>query len=67
MNIQELKTYADKMSEENPTLKDEIEDIVDIAISEAKEGGFEASECDLAKHEIELIVNDKMIEYQTKK
>jgi hypothetical protein len=69
MNIQELKTYAVKMAKENPTLKEEIYEMVDLAIwitklaaAEVEDGGFEASECDLAKHEIELIVNDKIIE-----
>ena len=62
MNIQELKTYADKMSEENPTLKNEIADIVNLAIAEIEEYGFENSECNLAQRDIEFIVNEKMIE-----
>jgi hypothetical protein len=67
MNLHELKTYAVKMAKENPTLKEEIYDIVQLAIDETEEGGFETSECDLAKHEIEIIVNEKMIEDEMQK
>jgi hypothetical protein len=67
MNLHELKTYAVKMAKENPTLKEEIYDIVDLAISEVEEGGFETSECCLAKHEIELIVSEKMFEDEMQK
>lgn len=67
MNLHELKTYAVKMVEENPTLKKEIYDFVQLAIDEIDEGGSENHECELARRDIEFIVNEKMIEDEMQK
>jgi hypothetical protein len=63
MNLHELKTYAVKMAKENPTLKSEIYDFVQLAIDEIEDNrGSEDHECNLAQRDIEFIVNEKMIE-----
>lgn len=62
MNLHELKIYAVKTVRENPTLKSEIFDFVQLAIDEIDEGGSEEHECELARRDIEFIVNEKMIE-----
>jgi len=67
MNLHELKTYAVKMAKENPTLKSEIYDYVQLAIDEIEEGGSEDHECNLAQRDIEFIVNEKMIEDEMEK
>jgi hypothetical protein len=67
MNLHELKTYAVKMVKENPTLKKEIYDFVQLAIDEIDEGGSEDHECNLAQRDIEFIVNEKMIEDEMQK
>lgn len=67
MNLHELKTYAVKMAKENPTLKSEIYDFVQLAIDEIDEGGSENHECELARRDIEFIVNEKMIEDEMQK
>jgi hypothetical protein len=67
MNLHELKTYAVKMAKENPTLKSEIYDFVQLAIDEIDEGGSEDHECSLAQRDIEFIVNEKMIEGEMEK
>jgi hypothetical protein len=67
MNLHELKTYAVKMAKENPTLKKEIYDFVQLAIDEIDEGGSEDHECNLAQRDIEFIVNEKMIEGEMEK
>ena len=67
MNLHELKIYAVKMAKENPTLKREIYDFVQLAIDEIDEGGSENHECELARRDIEFIVNEKMIEDEMQK
>jgi len=67
MNLHELKTYAVKMAKDNPTLKPEIYDFVQLAIDEIDEGGSEDHECNLAQRDIEFIVNEKMIEDEMQK
>lgn len=67
MNLHELKTYAVGMAKENPTLKWEIYDFVRLAIDEIYEGGSESHECELARRDIEFIVNEKMTEGEMKK
>lgn len=67
MNLHELKIYAVKMAKDYPTLKEDIYEMVDLAIAEVEEGGFESSECDLAKHEIDSIVNELLIETEIQK
>jgi hypothetical protein len=62
MYTHELIIYASKMAKENPTLKSEIYDFVQLAIDEIDEGGSENHECELARRDIEFIVNEKMIE-----
>ena len=67
MNLQELKIYAVETAKENPTLKKEIYDFVQLAIDEIEEGGSENHECELARRDIEFIVNEKMNEDEMKK
>ena len=67
MNLHELKIYAVKTVRENPTLKSEIFDFVQLAIDEIDEGGSEEHECELARRDIEFIVNEKMIEDEMQK
>lgn len=67
MNLHELKIYAVKTVRENPTLKSEIFDFVQLAIDEIDEGGSENHECELARRDIEFIVNEKMIEDEMQK
>lgn len=67
MNLHELKIYAVKMVKENPTLKDEIWDFVQLAIDEIEEGGNEDHECSLAQRDIEFIVNELLIETEMEK
>jgi len=67
MKLYELKEYAVKMAKENPTLKKEIYDMVNLALSEVDEGGSENHECELARRDIEFIVNEKMIEDEMEK
>ena len=68
MNLHELKTYAVKMAKENPTLKSEIYDFVQLAIDEIEDNrGSEDHECNLAQRDIEFIVNEKMIEDEMQK
>jgi hypothetical protein len=67
MNLQELKKYAHTIGKENPTLKEEIYDFVQLAIDEIAEGGSEDHECNLAQRDIEFIVNEKMIEDEMQK
>lgn len=67
MNLRELKIYAVTMVMENPTLKSEIYDFVQLAIDGIEEGGSESHECEIARRDIEFIVNEKMIEGEMEK
>lgn len=67
MNLHELKIYAVKMVKENPALKKEIYDFVQLAIDEIEEGGSEQHECSLAQRDIEFIVNEMLIEKEMEK
>jgi hypothetical protein len=67
MNLQKLKIYAFIMVKENPSLKKEIFDFVQLAIDEIEEGGSELHECSLAQRDIEFIVNEKLIEDEMQK
>jgi hypothetical protein len=67
MNLLQLKWYAVESSRKNPTLHNEIYDIVNLAISEIEEGGSEEHECELARRDIEFIVNEKMLEDEIQK
>jgi hypothetical protein len=67
MNLLQLKWHAVESSRKNPTLHNEIYDIVNLAISEIDEGGSENHECELARRDIEFIVNEKMLEDEIQK
>lgn len=67
MYLHELKIYAVKMVKENPTLRKEIYDFVQLAIDEIEEGGSEQHECSLAQRDIEFIVNEMLIEKEMEK
>lgn len=62
MKLSELKTYAVNMAKENPTLKTEIYDFVQLAIDEIDEGGSEQHECSLALRDIEELINVMKVE-----
>jgi hypothetical protein len=62
MNLSELKKYALKMANENPTLKEEIWDFVQLAIDEIEEGGSMQHECSLAQRDIEELINTMKVE-----
>jgi hypothetical protein len=67
MNLLQLKWYAVESARKNPTLKNEIYDIVELAISEIEEGGSEDHECSLAQRDIEFMVNELLIETEMEK
>lgn len=67
MNLLQLKWYAVESSRKNPTLHNEIYDIVNLAISEIEEGGSEDHECSLAQREIEFMVNELLNETEMQK
>ena len=56
--LTELKTYCTKMIGENPTLKDEIQDLYQLACDEVEQGGSENHECELAYSDIDYIINN---------
>ena len=62
MNLSELKKYALQMANENPTLKEEIWDFVQLAIDEIEDGGSIQHECSLAQRDIEELINTMKVE-----
>ena len=56
MTLQELKTYAEKMSAKYPQLDDEIRDLYFLAQDEIEDGGSEAHECELAVGSIDELI-----------
>lgn len=59
MNVKELKLFAIQFAKENPNLKYEIFDLVDLAISEIEEGGSETIECERAERDILELLNEE--------
>lgn len=59
MKTKELKLFAIQFAQENPNLKYEIFDLVDLAISEIEEGGSETIECERAKRDILELLNEE--------
>lgn len=56
MTLQELKTYAEKMSAKYPQLDDEIRDLYFLAQDEIEDGGSEAHECELTVGSIDELI-----------
>jgi hypothetical protein len=57
MNLQQLKTEAIRIIKAKPELKEEIQDLYSLAISEIEEGGSEMHECELAYNDMVELEN----------
>ena len=53
--IEELKQYANEEIKKRPELKQDIRDLVQLAIDEIEEGGSEVHEVQLAQTSIEQL------------
>lgn len=58
MTLQQLKTYAEDMSNRYPEHSDQIRDLYFLACDEVEDGGSEAHECELAISDIEDLVTE---------
>tara|TARA_Y100000389_G_scaffold25738_1_gene22251 strand:- start:1610 stop:1801 length:192 start_codon:yes stop_codon:yes gene_type:complete len=58
MNLSELKTFAEQMSEANPKHDDQIRDFYFLAVSEVESGESETNECELAYSDINQLINE---------
>lgn len=58
MNIQTLKAEATRIIKEIPSLKDEVIDLFELAMTEIEEGGSESHECQLAINDMEELVKE---------
>lgn len=58
MTLQELKTYAEDMSNRYPELNDQIRDLYFLAEMEVEDGESEDHECELAYSDIEQLVEE---------
>lgn len=56
MNKQELIAHAKQKIEEHPYLKEEIEELVSLAIGEIEDGESEENECELAVADIKSTI-----------
>ena len=57
MNLQQLKSEALRIIKANPDLKEEIQDLYSLAVSEIEEGGSETHECELAYNDMVELEN----------
>jgi hypothetical protein len=57
MDLQQLKTEAIRIIKAKPELKEEIQDLYSLAISEIEEGGSEMHECELAYNDMVELEN----------
>ena len=58
MNIQTLKAEAARIIKDWPSLKDEVIDLFELAMTEIEEGGSESHECQLAINDMEELVKE---------
>jgi len=58
MNITQLKEYARGIISRNPELKDEVVNLLELAISEIDQGGSESHECGLAMNSMDELVSE---------
>lgn len=59
MNLQELKIYAMNIAKENPSLKNEIFSLVELAMDEIADGQSEIMECNRAIADIEELLTEE--------
>lgn len=59
MTIKDLKTYVKECISKFPNKREEIIEMLLLAINEIEEGGSESHECDLAYRDIEEIINEE--------
>jgi hypothetical protein len=57
MNLQQLKAEAIRIIKAKPELKEEIQDLYFLAVSEIEEGGSEMHECELAYNDMTELEN----------
>lgn len=57
MNLQQLKAEAIRIIKVKPELKEEIQDLYFLAVSEIEEGGSEMHECELAYNDMVELEN----------
>jgi hypothetical protein len=57
MDLQQLKTEAIRIIKAKPELKEEIQDLYSLAISEIEEGCSEMHECELAYNDMVELEN----------
>jgi hypothetical protein len=57
MNLQQLKAEAIRIIKAKPELKEEIQDLYFLAVSEIEEGGSEMHECELAYNDMVELEN----------
>lgn len=58
MKIHQLKQYCKETIAQHPSFKEEIMDLLDLAISEIEEGGSEEHEIQLCISDIEFIIKE---------
>lgn len=58
MNIQTLKAEATRIIKDWPSLKNEVIDLFELAMTEIEEGGSESHECQLAINDMEELVKE---------
>lgn len=58
MTLEQLKTYAEDMSNRYPELHDQIRDFYFLACDEVESGESEAHECELAYSDIEDLIEE---------
>ncbi len=57
MNLQQLKAEAIRIIKAKPEIKEEIQDLYFLAVSEIEEGGSEMHECELAYNDMTELEN----------
>lgn len=60
MNTEEFKMWVIDNIKKNPTLKSDIIDLYQLALSEIEEGGSERNEIDHAIHDINELINENV-------
>jgi hypothetical protein len=58
MTLENLKKYAEGMSNTYPDLSDEIRDLYFLAEMEVESGESQTHECELAIHDIKQLISD---------
>ena len=58
MTLQELQTFINKSTKDNPEIKFDILDFYSLCISEIEEGGSEMHEVELCMNSIEELIKE---------